>query len=690
MEKRAEGKKRAEIVFLVILALYPLRHICWGLDLWDTGYNYANFQYMGTEHMDSMWLFSTYLANCAGHFLSMLPGGRTLAGMNFYTGLFVTLLVLAGYFFCTRCLKIPAWITFVGELVAASLCWSPTAVLYNYLTYVLFLGGAILLYLGLTENKRTLLAGAGACLGANVLVRFSNLPEAGLILAVWAYDFILWRQEKKESRAGGREQGAGFWKRLLSHTGWCLLGYLSALGVLLFWIAIRYGLDSYWEGILRLFAMTETATDYKAASMVTSLLETYVENLYWAVRIGVILAVGLLLAGLLLGAEALAEKWQLTERGSSFVRFLVKLFWALVSFGVLFCRMYRRGLDSSWLLLLGAGLLVCLLTAAAPPRLIWAAGGAGMLVWLYGRGFCSLDFYSYGAILRPGVLFLMLAMLIALLRIADAGSAREEKLISGMILLIVLLTALGSNNKVYPSLNNLFLAAPYTLWESWRFLGKSEGKEAKVRPGGGRLTWLRQSAGELKPPAKGLLAAFLLMCLFQFGGFGAGFAFAEGTGVQEVSASVDNNEVLKHIKMNPKRAVWMEEISGFVDKEGLQGREVILYGGIPALSFYLQMPSAFNPWSDLDSYSRQSMEQALARTAGSMEGGEKEAPVIIMEKNYGVYIEQGAEGLETLDIPEGKKEKLTKDAKLLMLMEFMQKWDYCKVFENDKFVLYLR
>ena len=53
----------AEGLFVVILAFYPLRHVTWGLDLWDTGYNYANFTYMGTEHMDPMWLFSTYLSN---------------------------------------------------------------------------------------------------------------------------------------------------------------------------------------------------------------------------------------------------------------------------------------------------------------------------------------------------------------------------------------------------------------------------------------------------------------------------------------------------------------------------------------------------------------------------------------------------------------------------------------------------
>ena len=96
-----------ENLFIVILAFYPLRHIGVGLDLWDTGYNYANFQYMGTGNMDSMWFFSTYLANVTGNFLTKLPSGDTLMGMNLYTGLTVSLMALIGYFFCTRKLKMP-------------------------------------------------------------------------------------------------------------------------------------------------------------------------------------------------------------------------------------------------------------------------------------------------------------------------------------------------------------------------------------------------------------------------------------------------------------------------------------------------------------------------------------------------------------------------------------------------------
>ena len=105
---RQPGKSNLlENLFIVILSFYPLRHMGWGLDLWDTGYNYANFQYMGTEHMDPMWLFSTYLANVAGSWLTGLPGADTLRGMNLYTGLFVSVLALTGYFFCTRKLKMP-------------------------------------------------------------------------------------------------------------------------------------------------------------------------------------------------------------------------------------------------------------------------------------------------------------------------------------------------------------------------------------------------------------------------------------------------------------------------------------------------------------------------------------------------------------------------------------------------------
>lgn len=672
-----------ENLFLVILAFYPLRHIGWGLDLWDTGYNYANFQYMGTEHMDSMWLFSTYLSNLAGNLLMKLPGAGNLKGMNFYTGLIVSLLAVVGYFFCTRKLKIVGWIVFIGEMAAVSLCWCPTALLYNYLSYVLFLGCVILLYQGLTEEKNICLVLAGICLGANVLVRFSNLPEAAMILAVWAYDVVVWNREKER----GGVRGGSLWRRLGQHTFWCFVGYGSVLFMLLGFIHMKYGFGNYAAGIQRLFAMTDTATDYKADSMLLGVINTYVENLYWVMRIGVILAAGIMFfvmvnlllrqygrwnhilwwcgGRLLLAATgAVALTW-LYEKGLRTLKGMAAL--SALSPAVLFLTVLAVGLAAftvvGWLLRKRCGMEKALWWES---RFLWGGISVIMLVWLYVNEFCSLDFLwdgpiSYGPMLRPGILFLMLTMLAGMIGFLNPGNSEQEKLISVMVVLVVLLTSLGSNNKVYPSMNNLFVAAPYTLWQCWRFCVHVTEKRL------GKVTFNAF-------PAKGLLTAFLVMCLFQFGGFGAKFTFAEATGVYNLTASVENNAILKNIKMSPEKARWLTELSGYVEEQGLQGREVILYGNVPSLSYYLQMPPAFNSWSDLRSYSYDTMAGDLEEKERQMREQKVEGPVILVD-----YLWEKAEQNEKWQ---------TLQRKWRLVQDFMERNGYELTWQNDRFAFY--
>ena len=637
-----------ENLFVVVLAFYPLRHINWGLDLWDTGYNYANFQYMGTEHMDPMWLFSTYLSNVVGHFLSCLPNGKTLMGMNLYTGLLVSLLALTGFFFCTRVLKMPAWVAFLGEFLAVNLCWCPTALLYNYLTYVLVLVCLILLYHGLTKEKKWCLFGAGVGLGLNVLVRFSNLPEAALILAVWAYDVILWRETGKAGLQD-KDKAEGFGVRLGRHTLWCLLGYLAVLAVLFLYMHMRYGIGSYVEGIQRLFSMTDHATDYKPAAMFLGMVYIYVENLYWAVRMAVIVAGGLLLF--------VVTGW-LEER----------FFGVSGTIGV---GAKAIGVSSKVLgILLGAATLGWFYRSSLTQ--LFARGNVVKEV----PSFTSLLFYSYDSMLRPGILFLMLTMFIALVRIFHPNCSREEKLISGMVLLVVLLTSIGSNNGIYPSLNNLFLAGPYTLWQCWNF----------IRNVGERRIWkIRLSAF----PVKCVLTAFLAMCCFQFFLFGAVFVFAEATGVRYANSYVENVPVLQGIRMSEDKARWMTELGEYAAQEELEGREVILYGRIPALSFYLQMPSAFNPWSDLDSYSVEQMALDLEETAEAMERNPDYRPVIIIEREYAAYLAGGNSDLkDLLGLGEARISEIAQDRKWPLLLEFMEQQGYKPDFSNGKFTVF--
>ncbi len=51
---------------------------------------------------------------------------------------------------------------------------------------------------GLARGKKGWLFAAGVALGCNVLSRFSNLPEAAMIVGVWAYGIICWLEARKE------------------------------------------------------------------------------------------------------------------------------------------------------------------------------------------------------------------------------------------------------------------------------------------------------------------------------------------------------------------------------------------------------------------------------------------------------------------------------------------------------------
>ncbi len=704
-EQKRRWMNLLENLFLVALFFYPLRHIGEGIDFRDTGYNYANFQYMGTEHMDSMWLFSTYLANALGNLLMGLPKADTMMGMNLYTGLFVSLLALAGYFFCTRKLKMPKALTFLGEMMAVSLCWCPTALLYNYLTYVLFLGAFILLYCGLCmesgpaitpgysmevryfvmekhfKKQGRYLAGAGALLGANVLVRFSNLAEAAMIAAVWAYDVILWLEGRKLvlMKKAGKESdavreaafitGEGFWHRLGRHTLWCLAGYAAALGALLGYMHLKYGLGEYIAGIRRLFAMTETAVDYKAESMLTGMLWDYRENLYWVLRIGIIAAAGILLFFLTDKLEAWIRRRSgaINETGEEEAEPRSGARLPMEAGSRSGARLPKEAGPKSSASLPKETEPKAAKFLHVTVRLFWAAVCAAMLGWLYYRGFCSLLFYSYDPIRRPCILFLMLAMLIGAIRIFQRSCPREEKLLSGMVILVILLTSIGSNNKTFPSWNNLFVAAPYTFWESWKFIRGGEKKAAVLFP------------------IKAVLLAFLGMCLFQSAGFGATFVFAESTGVRNADSYVENNEVLKNIRMPEDRARLLTELSAYVKENGLQGKEVILYGEIPALSYYLQMPSAFNPWSDLRSYGLEIMEKDMAELEEEMAEGKSEKPVIILENTHALYVEGGPEALAAAGV---KSEAIENDGKWKLIVEFMEKYGYGQVLRNEKFAIY--
>ncbi|MBE5869337.1 MAG: hypothetical protein E7293_10365 [Lachnospiraceae bacterium] len=583
--KIARDKIVSRILFwgaILILILYPLRHVGVGVDLWDAGYNYANFRYPGSEYMDSMWYYATWLANQVGTFLTRLPFAGTMLGMNIYTGLIVSLMAVISWLFAVKKIGVPGWVAFIGEIMAISLCWAPTAVLYNYLTYLLLLVGTIFLYQGLVKEKRSYLIVAGAVLGCNVAVRFSNLPQMALIIAVWSNGLI---HRKKFSV-------------VLKQTGFCVLGYVAAVAAYLLLVTGLYGTSDYIEGIRRLFGMTETAEDYAPTYMLKTLFDTYYESTYWLKRyaLAVVGEFALLLV--------LPGKFEKIKKG-----------------------------------------LIIVLTLTVTG-------------WLIEKGFFYPDYHTYQAIFHPCVTVFILLLLLAGWQLVSRSATREEKLMAVIMMVTLLITSLGSNNAVYSSINNLFLVFPWFMGVLWKFL-----KEKKI--------WYF--------PFQVLMSVTVLLLLVLSLRFGRTFVYEQATGGRNMDTVVEDVAVLKGIKTSKQKAMELTDLYRYLKEHDLIGRECLLYGEIPAVAYYMELPPAINVWSDLRSYTYETMREDLEQLSVQTAAGKR--PVIILEAAVQDYLEGSASAQEVF--LDG-----TAADKMGLITEFMKEHSYQLAYSNEKYVVY--
>lgn len=544
----------------------------------DGGYNYANFTYSGTEYMDSMWFFATWSANIFGSFLTRLPWGNTMAGMNFYTILLVSGMVILCYWFATRKMQIQSWIAFLGEMMAISLCWLPTGALYTYLTYILLGVACLFLYYGLSEEKHGYLVLAGICLGLNMSVRFSNLPQMGLIVLVWYYSLI--RRKR--------------FKELCHVTGLCVAGYLGAVSAFLVVMALGYGLDEYMAGIGRLFAMTEHATDYSSQSMLKGMIGGYLQIGYFIKRC--------MLAG-------------------------------------------------------GCSLLICLIFPGKFTRVKKVLTVFCMLVllwWFRKNGFYSLDPASYYSIYQPCVLILLMAMGLAAFGIADKETEPKEKLQSLLIICLILLTSLGSNNAIFSSINNLFLVMPVFLSMTYRFI--------------------KRKKHILYFPFQAILVACILLVAVQTARFGWIYVYEEADGARDLSVEISGIPILEGMRTGEKKASMLEGMYSLIQENNWTDEECILFGDIPGLAYYMELAPAINIWSDLRSYSPETMQKDMEELKGRMNRS-GEYPLLMIHQKYGEYFEKG--------VADSLPQEITVKMKLDYLREFANQYGYKVAYRMD-------
>lgn len=617
MIKKEKAKKIAYILFLIILAVYPLRHIWLGVEVTDGGYSAGNYRFMGD--MNPMWLFATYLANVTGHFLTKLPGGDMLIGLRCYTALFISMTAVFLYLFFTKAVRMEKETAFFGGLLAISLCWCPTTILYNYMTYFFFDTAIVVLYLGLVREKRALLFCAGVLLGMNVLVRFPNLTEAALILSLWYYG---WLQRKRI-------------KDIVQETGICLIGYLTGVGLILADIAARYGIEEYITGITRLMRMPAEAADYSALSMVLTVLLDYKFSSKWLIHMVLLTAAGCLVSGVYhFFGNSFTRARQSAEKDAG-------------------CALIGRGISL-------AGRAVFLLSILVLFR------------WWYGLGVFNIKYYTYESMFQWVAVFLILVILAGMYVLFSKKFVRNEKLLASMTLILIAVTPLGSNNHLYPNMNNMFLVFPFGLSLFWRFL-------RKLRQSGGII--VGKSGTELSLfPVRAMLGAFLAVMSLQCLLFGAVFTFRDGMSGQKRDTKIEKNDILRGMVTNAPLAEAIEGLTTYVEETGVSDRSVILYGQIPALSYMLDMPPALSTsWPDLASYNYEVMAEDMEELRNMP--ADQQRPIIIV----GAGPEQWIRGAE---MTEAELAYYMLNEKWEMIYDYMVEQGYEKTYGNGMFTVY--
>lgn len=107
------------------------------------------------------------------------------------------------------------------------------------------------------------------------------------------------------------------------------------------------------------------------------------------------------------------------------------------------------------------------------------------------------------------------------------------------------------------------------------------------------------------------------------------------------------------------------------------------------MSYYLQMPFAITSWPDLPSYNYEVMVADLERLAEEITDGQRQKPVLLLEKRPGSYLVGGMEALEALGLNDHQIAEITESPKLQLLAEWAENYGYELCFENEKFLLFL-
>lgn len=396
-------------IYPLALIILPLMNYNQGVDISDSTYSLGN--YMFADRLNGMWVISTFLSNKIGALILKFPGADTLRMANLYTGMVLALIALVVYMGLKNDLGGPA--AFLGEFVAVCFCWIPTGILYNYLSYLFMVMGALLLYKGISKENNKMLFAAGCVLGANVFIRIPNITQMALVVALWVWG-IVYKQP------------------IVKKTLVCICGYVSGFSLILLWLLSEFGISGLLDAINGLKGITSSDETYTPLAMITGTLADYARSFKWVFVILVVCVAGMIILSvpnLMIKKSGGSTKDSETSNKN---------------------KIYTV-----------SGIVLYLAFIAVMLRFFW---GRGMFSFRYYEDYTSM--YEWGMVaLYISIVtdvFVLFRNVKTRKNVEKTNSSRA--ILAVISLVIIAIAPLGSNNHTYQNLNNLFLVLPLTFW----------------------------------------------------------------------------------------------------------------------------------------------------------------------------------------------------------------------------------
>jgi len=554
---------------------------------------YALGNYRFFDVLNPMWKLATYLANVTGLALSSVPWGNTWAGMNILCGLFIGAVAAAAFLFLCG--------LYEGRLKAGVYLFF----LAEFSALSLCWAPNVILYhyLGYLLMTIAVLALYKAVTNDSKIGYIIAGALLGVCIAVrmpnvtyMALILPVWYFSvlKKET-----------FKALCGRTLYCVGGYAAGAAATLGVICVKYGISAYLGMITSLFEITDTATDYKPTSMIGAMFGDYIRYSAW---LGIFAVYGVL------GAIAFKIISVINDKR----RISIKITGAM--------------------------------------KALYLLGMPVLLRFCYGRGMFDFDYTAFFCMYKWVTVYLLLVMIACVWALFSTKIKVDSKLWAVFLLVIIWITPLGSNNGLYPIINNLFLVAPVSVYLFSQCFGTLKA-DTKFRADRQFVT-------------VSVCMLILIGTMAQSILFGYCFTFhdAQALAEQETLAGLKCSAAALGLKTTAEKKQAIEGLDSFLYDSGLNKKRVILYGDIPAMAYIFDMePAIFTTWADLASNRLSLLERDLEAL---YQNGE--TPVVILGKEaLGIKAQQGKE-----------------DAKLDAVNAFLEASDYGIVYENDLFAVY--